>query len=96
MNRKEILAIKLKVRGTERERDREKENMRGRKSAHVRARARERERERGREELGRCNATTQGTQTPPKKRVAIKERRTPPSGGVLKCVPSPRGVSCLR
>ena len=92
MNRKEILAIKLKVRGTERERDREKENMRGRKSAHVRAREREREREK----LGRCNATTQGTQTPPKKRVATKERRTTPSGGVFKCVPSPRGVSCLR
>jgi len=44
--------------------------------------------------LGRCNATTQGTQTPPKKRVATQGHKNPPSGGVLKCVP--RGVSWVR
>ena len=41
--------------------------------------------------LVRNNATTQGTQTPPKKRVATQGHRNPPSGGVLKCVP--RGFS---
>jgi len=44
--------------------------------------------------IGRSNATTQGTQTPPQKRVATQGRRTPPMGGVLKCVP--RGVSRVR